>query len=44
MLLPGVYLTDTGTVTQDHREIAALLYAGEGSLITGVLRGPPAPT
>jgi hypothetical protein len=35
VLLPGVYLTDTGTVTQDHREIAALLYAGEGSLITG---------
>jgi hypothetical protein len=35
VLLPGVYLTNTGTVTQDHREIAALLYAGDGSVITG---------
>src|SRR5947209_8268162 len=35
-LLPGVYLTVTGTVTQDQREMAALLYAGPGSLITGV--------
>ena len=34
-LLPGVYLTVTGTVTQDQREMAALLYAGPGSLITG---------
>jgi hypothetical protein len=34
-LLPGVYLTVTGTVTQDQREMAALLYAGRVSLITG---------
>jgi hypothetical protein len=34
-LLPGVYLTVTGTATQEHREIAALLYAGSGSVITG---------
>jgi hypothetical protein len=35
-LLPGVYLGVTGTVTQDQREMAALLYAGPGSMITGV--------
>jgi hypothetical protein len=35
-LLPGVYLGVTGTVTQDQREMAALLYAGRGSMITGV--------
>jgi hypothetical protein len=35
-LLPGVYLGVTGTVTQDQREVAALLYAGQGSMITGV--------
>jgi hypothetical protein len=35
-LLPGVYLAVTGTVTQDQREMAALLYAGPRSLITGV--------
>ncbi len=34
-LLAGVYLAVTGTVTQEQREIAALLYAGRGSLITG---------
>ena len=34
-LLPGVYLTVTGTVTQDQREMAALLYAGRVSLLTG---------
>jgi hypothetical protein len=34
-LLPGVYLTVTGTVTRDQREMAALLYAGPRSLITG---------
>jgi hypothetical protein len=31
-LLPGVYLTLTGTATRDQREIAALHYAGRGSL------------
>src|SRR5581483_4014063 len=35
-LLPGVYLTVTGTVTQEQREMAALLYAGPESLLTGV--------
>lgn len=35
-LLPGVYLTVTGTATRDQREIAALRYAGNGSLITGL--------
>jgi hypothetical protein len=35
-LLPGVYLGVTGTVTQDQREMAALLYAGRMSIITGV--------
>lgn len=34
-LLPGVYLTVTGAPTQDHREIAALLYAGPQGMITG---------
>ena len=34
-LLPGVYLAVTGTVTQDQRDMAALLYAGQPSLITG---------
>jgi hypothetical protein len=34
-LLPGVYLAVTGTVTREQREIAALLYAGQESLITG---------
>jgi very-short-patch-repair endonuclease len=35
-LLPGVYLTVTGTATRDQREIAALRYAGNGSLLTGL--------
>jgi hypothetical protein len=34
-LLPGVYLTVTGRPTQDQREVAALLYAGPQSVITG---------
>lgn len=34
-LLPGVYLTVTGTATPDQRDIAALLYAGPQSVITG---------
>lgn len=34
-LLPGVYLTLTGTPTRDQREMAALLYAGPTSSITG---------
>lgn len=34
-LLPGVYLSRTGTPTPVQREMAALLYAGPGSVITG---------
>lgn len=34
-LLPGVFLAVTGTPTDDQRNVAALLYAGSGSLITG---------
>ncbi|HXW86767.1 MAG TPA: hypothetical protein VEJ42_00770 [Streptosporangiaceae bacterium] len=34
-LLPGVYLTATGTPTWQQLESAALLHAGDGSLITG---------
>jgi hypothetical protein len=36
-MLPGVYLTMTGTPTQEQREMAALLYAGSGSVITGAV-------
>jgi hypothetical protein len=35
-LLPGVYLATTGTPTPLQQEMAALLYAGRGSMITGV--------
>jgi hypothetical protein len=34
-LLPGVYVAATGTPTTLQQEMAALLYAGNGSLITG---------
>jgi hypothetical protein len=34
-ILPGVYLTVTGTATPEQRETAALLYAGPQSVITG---------
>ncbi len=34
-LLPGVYLTSTGRPTWEQLETAALLHAGDGSLITG---------
>jgi hypothetical protein len=50
-LLPGVYLTVTGEPTQAQREVAALLYAGQPSIITGPaalrrhkIRGPAAAT
>jgi hypothetical protein len=46
-LLPGVYLAATGTPTLIQQEMAALLYAGPGSMITGLaavrqhhIRGP----
>lgn len=46
-LLPGVFLAVTGTPTAEQRNVAALLYAGSGSLITGSaavrLRGVPTP-
>jgi hypothetical protein len=34
-LLPGVYLTVTGTPTLDQLDMAALLYAGPSSVLTG---------
>jgi hypothetical protein len=34
-LLPGIYLTVTGKPTLDQRAVAALLYAGPRSVITG---------
>jgi hypothetical protein len=46
-LLPGVYIAATGTSTINQQEMAALLYAGRGSMITGLaavrhynIRGP----
>lgn len=46
-LLPGVYLAVTGTPTADQRDMAGLLYAGPGSIITAAaalrrlgLKGP----
>lgn len=48
-LLPGVYLAATGTPTIIQQEMAAQLYAGQGSVITGLaavrqhhIRGPAA--
>src|SRR6266581_5247298 len=35
-LLPGIYLAVTGTPTQAQYEIAALLFGGPGSVITGL--------
>lgn len=34
-LLPGVYLTATGRIAMEQRQVAALLYAGPQSVITG---------
>lgn len=34
-ILPGVYVTHTGTVTPEQREMAALLHAGPGAVVTG---------
>lgn len=34
-LLPGVYLSRTGSPTADQRDMAALLFAGPGSVLTG---------
>jgi hypothetical protein len=48
-LLPGVYIAGTGTSTFVQQEMAALLHAGPGSMITGLaairhhrIRGPDA--
>ena len=35
MLIPGIYLTHTGRPADEQREIAALLYAGASSVLTG---------
>lgn len=35
VLLPGVYLSSTGTATSAQREMAPLLYVGPGAAITG---------
>jgi hypothetical protein len=35
--LPGVYQTETGAPTQAQREIAALLYCGPNSVLTGAV-------
>lgn len=35
VLLPGVYVATTGSLTTTQREVAAILYAGPGSVITG---------
>ncbi len=34
-ILPGVYITTTGVVTDDQRQMAALLYAGKAAVLTG---------
>jgi hypothetical protein len=34
-LLPGVYLATTGVPSLHQKELAALLYAGPGSMVTG---------
>jgi hypothetical protein len=34
-VLPGVYSTRTGVVTPEQRQMAALLYAGPGAVLTG---------
>ena len=36
VLLPGTYLSRTGTPTTRQREMAAVLYAGSGGVITGL--------
>jgi hypothetical protein len=36
-VLPGVYLAETGSVSAEQREIAALLYAGQDSVLTGAM-------
>src|SRR5258708_36500383 len=35
VVLPGIYLAHTGSLTSGQREIAAVLYAGRGCGVTG---------
>jgi hypothetical protein len=35
-LLPGIYLTQTGEPSRDQQLMAALRYAGDGSMVTGL--------
>src|SRR5215475_12797669 len=35
VVAPGLYATNTGKITDEQRPLAALLYAGSGSVITG---------
>jgi hypothetical protein len=35
VVLPGVYVANTGALTRVQRELAAVLYAGTGSVLTG---------
>lgn len=35
VVLPGIYLAHTGSLTSGQREIAAVLYAGRGCVVTG---------
>jgi very-short-patch-repair endonuclease len=36
IVLPGVYLVDAASPSASQREFATMLYAGEGSMITGI--------
>lgn len=36
-VLPGVYVAETGSISPTQREIAALLYAGQDSVLTGAM-------
>src|SRR5262249_42883912 len=36
MVLPGVYVVNASAPTVPQREVAAMLYAGDGSMITGI--------
>ena len=42
VVLPGVYITHSGELTSGQREIAAVLYAGRSSIITGYCGPAPA--
>ena len=44
MLLPGVYLAASGIPSVSQKELAAMLYAGPGSIITGPMARPSRPS